>query len=394
LSYSATATDNCGTPTVKYYVSAAEISFPYDFPAGATTVVTATASDAVGNTSSCTFSVAVNPCIFISGKLIWEGDRKVAKTGVANAVVTLSVDDNDTYTTGPTNIPYLGDPGNYKLFADMGNNFTITPVKNRPMPGAISGLNSADASRIQQHVNGNLINDPYKLLAADCNGSNTVTVADATRVQQAVLGNPADRDWFVAHTWRFVPEAYVFPVPTIPWSAPTSILVVGGAMNQNFIGIKMGDVNSTASPASAPGLNPNLVYKVQDRVLEQGAIFSTEFNAYNFDDLLALQFGLQFDQTKLKLLGVETISGSPMQSDNFGLYDVAKGEIRAFLSMAQSKTLANGTQGGFRLKFQVLQGGNKLSEVLQLSEEVLHIEAYSSSYRPGPISLEYENAYF
>lgn len=162
-------------------------------------------------------------------------------------------------------------------------------------------------------------------------------------------------------------------------------------MNQNFIGIKMGDVNSTASPASAPGLNPNLVYKVQDRVLEQGATFTTVFNAYNFDDLLALQFGLQFDQTKLKLLGVETISGSPMQSDNFGLYDVAKGEIRAFLSMAQSKTLANGTQGGFRLKFQVLQGGNKLSEVLQLSEEVLHIEAYSSSYRPGPISLEYEN---
>jgi len=259
------------------------------------------------------------------------------------------------------------------------------------MPGAISGLNSADASRIQQHVNGNLINDPYKLLAADCNGSNTVTTSDALRVQQAVLGNPVDRDWFAAHTWRFVPEAYVFPVPTIPWSAPTSISVVGGAMNQNFIGIKMGDVNSTASPASAPGLNPNLVYKVQDRVLEQGAMFTTVFNAYNFDDLLALQFGLQFDQTKLKLLGVETISGSPMQSDNFGLYDVAKGEIRAFLSMAQSKTLANGTQGGFRLKFQVLQGGNKLSEVLQLSEEVLHIEAYSSSYRPGPISLEYEN---
>ena len=156
-------------------------------------------------------------------------------------------------------------------------------------------------------------------------------------------------------------------------------------MNQNFIGIKMGDVNSTASPASAPGLNPNLVYKVQDRVLEQGATFTTVFNAYNFDDLLALQFGLQFDQTKLKLLGVETISGSPMQSDNFGLYDVAKGEIRAFLAMVQSKTLANGTQGGFRLKFQVLQGGNKLSEVLQLSEEVLHIEAYSSSYKPVAI---------
>ena len=405
LEFEATAMDNCSA-TIQYFVDGDEIFFPYNFPAGETTTVTVTATDPSGNSVDCTFDVAVNACTFITGKLIWEGDRLGAMSGVNNGVVTLSGDDIDTYTTG-VSMPALPD-GEYKLFADMGSNYTITPVKNRPMPGAISGLTSADAARIQQHVNGIFkINDPYKLIAADANWSDpapgcptptsAITIADANWVQQAVLGNPVVRAWFELHTWRFVDKAWTFADPKDPWSPcaapyfPETITLTGGAVNQDFIGVKLGDVNSTAAPLSAPGLSPDLLYKVQDRVLEQGATFTTEFNAYNFDDLLALQFGLQFDQTKIKFLGVETISGSPIQAGNFGLYDIAKGEIRAFLAMPQSKTLSNGTEGGFRLKFQVLQGGNKLSEVLHLSDEVLLGEAYSSSYKPGPVSLEFES---
>ncbi|MBW6499469.1 MAG: HYR domain-containing protein, partial [Bacteroidales bacterium] len=58
LSFTATATDNCGVDNIKYYVGAVEITFPYQFPVG-TTTVRAEATDLSGNTSDCTFAVVV-----------------------------------------------------------------------------------------------------------------------------------------------------------------------------------------------------------------------------------------------------------------------------------------------------------------------------------------------
>jgi hypothetical protein len=90
-------------------------------------------------------------------------------------------------------------------------------------------------------------------------------------------------------------------------------------------------------------------------------------------------------------LGVETLAGSPLQADNFGLYNLATGEIAVFLAMAESKTLPDGLAAGFRLKFKSLQHGIKLSELLQLNAAVLLAEAYDSDFTPGPITLVYES---
>ena len=58
VSFAATATDNCGTPTIRYYINSTEITSPYTFPVG-TTTVKAVATDSAGNSSECTFTVTV-----------------------------------------------------------------------------------------------------------------------------------------------------------------------------------------------------------------------------------------------------------------------------------------------------------------------------------------------
>ncbi len=332
-------------------------------------------------------TVTVLNCSDISGKVIWEGDRLTTMSGVKDVTVTLSGDASDVDIT-PAN-------GLYSLTANMGTNFTITPVKNKPMPDAINGLSAADASRIQQHVIFTFpITDPYKLIAADPNQTNTVTTADANLITQAVLGNPAAQNTFINKTWRFVPKAYVFPTPTDPFmpAFPETItLTMGGATNQDFIGIKLGDVNNTANPLNFGGggtAAPQLVWTVQDQWLEADGEVVAEFRANNFDDLLALQFALSFDPAQLQLLDIETIPGSPMQAANFGTYNLAAGEIRAVLPMATTLSLVDGTPV-FRLKFKALQGGVKLSEVMQLNNAVLVGEAYTGDYTPGPVELAY-----
>ncbi|MCW5920776.1 MAG: hypothetical protein KIS77_00385 [Saprospiraceae bacterium] len=329
----------------------------------------------------------VPPCaINFTGRIIWEGDRLTTMTGVNNATTTLSVDDTDTDITN-TN-------GDYALLAaNGGSDFDITPVKNLPLPNALNGLTTADASRITQHaLNIFLLTDPYKLIAADVNYTNTITTADASFITQAILGNPVNQLAFINKTWRFVPKDYVFPVPASPWSAPEKISLVGisgDQTDQDFIGIKMGDVNNTANPANFGGqLAPNLIWRVQDRLLQQGETFVAEFRADNLYDLLAYQFGMRFDPIQLELLEIETISGSPMNESNFGTYNLAEGEIRAALALGMPITLEDGT-AVFRLRFKALAEGIKLSNVLHLTNDVLLGEAYKGDYTPGPVSLVY-----
>lgn len=56
--FTATATDNCGTPTIEYSIGATPISMPYQFPVGSTTV-TVKATDAKGNSETCSFTINV-----------------------------------------------------------------------------------------------------------------------------------------------------------------------------------------------------------------------------------------------------------------------------------------------------------------------------------------------
>ncbi len=60
LSFTATATDNCGVASIHYYIGSPEtqITFPYNFPVGSTEV-TARATDINGLTGDCTFTVLV-----------------------------------------------------------------------------------------------------------------------------------------------------------------------------------------------------------------------------------------------------------------------------------------------------------------------------------------------
>ena len=58
LSFAASPTDNCGVASTTYSVDGTEISFPYQFPVGITTV-DVTVTDIHENSSTCSFDVNV-----------------------------------------------------------------------------------------------------------------------------------------------------------------------------------------------------------------------------------------------------------------------------------------------------------------------------------------------
>ncbi len=327
-----------------------------------------------------TFPGYLSACgAIISGVILWEND---GTSGVKNASVKLT---GDTTATALTPLS-----GAYAFTVSTGSNFTITTTKNI---NKLNGLNVADVTAIQQHVaNIALLPAPFKRIAADVNKSNSINTLDASLINQVLLGNPQANAIFNT-SWRFVPTSYSFLNPNVPWGFPEKITLTGASglvNNQDFYGIKLGDVVSTwANPANF-GKGEPLVFRVPNRVLQAGEEVTAEFRADQLDDLNAFQFALRFDleQVELVKIDIEASGGLPLSTNNFGTYNIANGEIRVVWSQTTSVQLSEATPI-FRLRFKALESGARLSEVLQLNQEALPGYVYNSAYAESGVELRY-----
>jgi hypothetical protein len=393
--------DNCGVSSTAYTtISGTVTPSSGSSLAGAVleagdNVIEWKVTDVSGLMTTCQFTVRVNPCIQITGKLLWMGD---AASGVKLANVALTGAASDTY--GPTDAS-----GGYSLIANVGGNFTISPTKNVNM---FNGVTVADATAIQQHLVGIApITDFYRLVAADVNKSSTISTIDAAIIRQGLLGNPfALAILNTTKSWRFISTGYSPPAVVGPYTLPvfsetrTPTGVTSDLPGQDFFGVKTGDVLEEGFPGPGPGIaDPTmkpasgvepLRWLVQDRELKAGEPVEVVFTATNFTALAAYQFALNFDAAQLQFDTVEALATAlPLSAaDNFGLYSVAQGEIRTLWTAVDGHTLLADTPV-FRLRFTALASGRLLSEVLGLDTKTLVEVAYTADLVQVPVQLRY-----
>ncbi len=349
--------------------------FEYN-PAGPTYTVIRHLNYDDGISPECTlFADGESTVTTVSGKIIWEND---GADGVGGTLVSLSGDQTNAMTTAGN--------GLYTFTVNPGDDLTVTPSKTA---NKFNGVTAADATRIQQHLAGiNPITNRYKLVAADVNKSNSVTAADASVINQALLGNASAQQQFKT-SWRFVPKSHVMNNP--PWGFPEKIVLTnanGAVSNQDFYGIKTGDVQTGFANPDALIAAEALVLNVPDQVLQAGEQLTLAFSANQFADLAALQLALHFDPQVLSLAGIAPAAGLPLSADNFGLSEVAEGRIRVVWSQAAG-TFVGEAAPVFQLTFNVLQGGVRLSDVLRTDEETLPGRAYTSVLAESGVVLHF-----
>ena len=332
------------------------------------------AEDGAGNRGFCDGFVQVQNnngacgicgCANIFGKVITESDQRVEKV-----IIQLS----GIFFT-PTTSYLTNNDGAYIFnFVKLNKTYQVTPIKDND---DLNGVTTFDLIRIQRHILGSQgLNTPYQLIAADVNNSKSITTLDLIELRKLILR--IDRGLKNNTSWRFVDANYRFSDPTNPWmdTFPESIRVNNliDFENVDFIGIKIGDVNGSATTIEERSTKQNLKIQTPERTLLANQIYTIPIQI-NQEDITGYQFTLQVKQAEL----VDVLS-SNVQKEHLGLFKDEKKITASYTGPAKGK------------QFSLLIRPNtsvQLSEILSINSRYTKAEAYNNLDQSLDIELQF-----
>ncbi|PHI18403.1 hypothetical protein CEQ90_18040 [Lewinellaceae bacterium SD302] len=292
---------------------------------------------------------------------------------LSNVMVAIS----ETGATAATN-----GNGRFTLLVESSADYTVTASKNDDVPAGISTL---DVLLLQAHILQQLvISDAYQLIAADINADTEINVLDLIALQNVVLGKSAE---FPNNTsWRFVPAHW-----NGEGDAPEGLSfesLVACAFDAQLLGIKIGDLSGTLSPASNSFTNggedrtyaPRESILLQDQELRSGMAIKVAMPMPSPEFYAGGQFSLSWDNGALEFLD---FGGQNIDAGNVNDRSVARG----LLSFNYLATLL--AKSELTLSFRVKADG-KLSDFLQLDDQgQLANELYDIRYEVTNVELDW-----
>ncbi|MFN0035002.1 MAG: T9SS type A sorting domain-containing protein [Saprospiraceae bacterium] len=328
------------------------------------------AIDAAGNADYCETTLMVqdnlglcagDPIPIIAGALKTE-----AQEGVEEAIVKL-------YGILPSGLPaptmsdLTDNQGNF-IFVNalpLGSDYIIVPEKN---DNPLNGVTTYDLVLISKHILGiEPFDSPYKMIAADGNRSGSITTFDIVELRKLILGiyneMPSNT------SWRFVDKAFAFPNLLNPFQTafPETKSVQDMQManlNEDFVAIKIGDVNNTVVPNAQAGADDRstgtLYFDVDDRDVKVGDMVEVKMAAS--EKTVGYQFTLNLDGLEV----LEVLPGANIGKDNFATF---AGAITASVSSEA---------GEFAFRFRATRAG-QLSKMLGIGNGITRTEAYKAT---------------
>jgi hypothetical protein len=344
-------------------------------------------TDPGGNSDFCETTVQVQDNQMACGSNIDLGGMIQNPLGMPVGQVTVNI----SGAFVPSQMTQAG-VGSYGFVGlPVGGDFTITPTKNI---GQTNGVTAFDLAKINDHILAtNPFTEAWQVIAADANGSGSVTASDLVAIQAVIL-NALPNFPNGTPSWRFVPTGHVFGNPANPWPFPQEFSmnnVMQDNMAVHFTGIKTGDVTGNADPAYVVG-NPtagfdqhitegrsggDFVLKMKNQVLRQGEVAEVSID---LDEAAAWQFTLEFDPQLIDFQEiVKNVNGAPNPVFN----QSTRGEGLISMLYFGKQPLTK-----FAIKIKALTDLN-LADVLRISSEITPAAAWNDADEQLSPKLEF-----
>lgn len=172
------------------------------------------------------------------------------QTELGDAISNVTIELNSFLPEYPKS-KMTNDSGEYSFENNpTGYNYALAPDKDTDHANGVSTL---DLLLIQRHILAlDILDSPYKIIAADISNDNAVTTQDIVEARRLILG-VTDR-FSDSRSWRFVDGDFNFVSTIDPWpysDTRNMINMERDALSENFIGLKVGDVNENAAANAA-----------------------------------------------------------------------------------------------------------------------------------------------
>ena len=268
---------------------------------------------------------------------------------------------------------------------DAGQDYTVTPQLD---VNPLNGVSTFDLVLISKHILGvQLLNSPYKMIAADVNASESITTMDLIQLRKLILA--IDTEFANNTSWRFVEAGYVFPNPANPWLEDFPEVynennLTSNILSADFVAVKIGDVNGSAEANLLGGVSPNtfegvFALNVAEQTLAAGSRTVVPVTAAELATIAGYQATLEL-ASGVELLDIEY---GVATAENFGTTHLSEGVI----------TLSwNGEAAADAVLFSlVLEARTEvaLSEALNISSQYTAAEAYDLNGRTLRVAFDF-----
>lgn len=320
--------------------------------------------------------ICIQDTVIVNGKIHSISD---VNTGIANVDVKL-------LKNGVAQASQLTEEDGVFDFTNVltGPNYSLFPFKDSDY---LNGVSTFDISLIRNYALGLVELSPYQLIAADVNCDDQVNFQDEFLLNNLLIG--IDSTFGTCRSWDFVPSDFVFEDSLNPFPFPRFITyetLISDQVNQNFVGIKKGDLDDDAIHAKQ--YDDELKFAISTEKKEDG-YFELAFRSPDFESLKAYQMALQFDSRKIEF--------DEMNPDKLrGVKDqhlfVKGNSIRMnWISPHGNKITHSPDDILFKLRFRAKEMINDLSQCITLDDNVLDACAYDEHGQAKKILFSFDH---
>ena len=270
--------------------------------------------------------------------------------------------------------------GDY-LFEDVPINqdYVLQPEKQSL---SYEGISIADIILINKHILGTeLLDSPYKMIAADIDQNNVITMYDLVQLRNALL---EEQESFPENTtWRFIDASYEFLNPSNPFQedfpetyAIEPLLDTMGQLD--FIAVKIGDVDNSVlsnelTQSQSRSFGEALNFTIQPFIDTNEKTITYQFFPHDFERIEGYQFSVDFDVHQMAFK--QLIATSIIGEQHFGWKFLDRGTITTSWHTIESVQLS-AKEPLFSLVFEMSADGREVLP-LNLSSSRLPAEAYT-----------------
>ena len=327
------------------------------------------------------------PCVAPDAPVIAGTITTEAGEGLLGATVELNGNNNVAVTTNET--------GTY-TFNEVALDYDYS-VNSMHDVDHDNGVTTFDLTVIKSHILSiNLLDSPYKMIAADANNSQSITTSDIVALRRLIL--TMDNELLNNTSWRFVDASYTFPNPQNPWEAGFPEVLnfnnfSASQLDADFIAVKIGDVNGNAQAnlsgnADERSTGEILQFGVKNTPFKAGENLTIEVTAQEYRNISSYQFTCDFDVDALEFVGVKSTDFST--EADFATTHVEAGYITVAHSDETAMDLEDNTVI-FSLVFNAKKAGAP-SDFMEISSAKTTAIAYGTTAETMNVEFAFSSA--